>query len=294
MRHVFPDSFLASIGGLTVDVRPAPPRAAHGSHLSPRTGSSIEFRDYQSYTPGDDLRRVDWNVYARTKHLFVRRFEHPTAVPIFLLVDASESMRLETPSRYATAARVAAAIASAGMASQNPVYTMIADGKAAAAPRPVTGRRGLVRVLADLAADRAPGGIGAAAALEALLPALAQKGRGVLVVISDFFDDRGTAALIKALRLTPLRLVLVRVTQPWDAEPDLAGDFELADCESHATLPVSTGPDALRRYRDAYRSYFAAIDEYVSFRGAVQHVVDASRDTLPQLGQLFPCGTLTL
>lgn len=294
MNDLFPDSFLASISGLSMSIRPAPPRAAQGTHLSRRPGASIEFREYQGYTAGDDLRRVDWNVYARTRHLFVRRFEHPTAVPVFLLVDASESMRLETPGRYATAARVAAAVAAAATQSQNPVYATIADGSAAAVPRAVTGRRGLLRVMTELAARRPPGGPGVVASLRTLLPALASKGPGVLVVISDFFESDGMQALIDTLRLVPQRLVLVRITQPTDAEPDMSGDFEFADCESAATLAVSVTPSALRQYREAYRSYFDALDAYASLRGATQYAVDASAETLTQLERLFPSRTLAL
>src|ERR1700744_4871414 len=139
MQHLFPDNFLAAISRFSIDVRPAPPRAAHGVHLSARVGSSLEFRDYQAYAPGDDLRRVDWNVYGRTRHLFVRRFERPTAVPVFVWVDASRSMLLEAPSRYATAGRVAAAIMSAAMTAQNPTYLSIADAATWAAPRALTG-----------------------------------------------------------------------------------------------------------------------------------------------------------
>jgi uncharacterized protein (DUF58 family) len=294
MQDLFPDSFLSSIGGMRVDVRHAPPRAAHGAHLSSRDGASLEFRDYQGYAPGDDLRRVDWNVYARTRHLFVRRFERPTAVPVFQLIDASDSMHLETPSRYATAARVAAAIGAAALASGNPVGITVADGAGAAPPRAVTGRRGLVRLLADLAADRTPGGSGAAAGLEALMPILTTRRRGVVVVISDFFEPRGVEALLDVLRAVPHRLALVRVTQPTDAEPTLAGDLELVDCESSSALRVSTDAAVLRGYREAYARYFAALDEYVALRGAAWATIDASQPTLPQLERLFPDGVMTL
>lgn len=297
MKHVFSDTFLAAISGLSLEIKRSPPRAAHGNHLSNRTGQSLEFRDFQNYTPGDDLRRVDWNIYQRTKHLFVRRFERPTAVPVFILVDASASMQLENPTRYATAARMAAAVASAAIASQNPVFVEIADGggrSGSGAPRAITGRRGLVRVLADLAADRADGGSGIGADLEALRPFLASKGSGVLVLISDFFDERGADSIVEALRLTPQRLVLVRVTQPWDADPTLAGDFELVDCETEANLHVSTDNAVLERYRTAYRSYFDRIDTFVAARGCKQAMVNASEDTLPQLERLFPNGVMTL
>src|ERR1700761_1557972 len=170
MQPLFPDNFIAAIDRLAIDIRPAPPRAAMGAHLSPRAGQSLEFRDYQGYTPGDDLRRVDWNVYSRTRHLFVRRFERPTAVPVFILVDASRSMLLEEPSRYATAARVAAAVISASTSGQNPTYLSIADDSAAATPRALTGRRGFVRALASLAAKRMPGRSGIASDINALRP----------------------------------------------------------------------------------------------------------------------------
>ena len=294
MQHLFTDSFVAGIGRFSIDVRPAPPRLAHGVHLSPRPGASLEFRDYQAYVPGDDLRRVDWAVYGRTRHLFVRRFERPTAVPVAVLVDASPSMTLETPGRYATAARLAAAVASAAVAGHNPLRVVVADGSAAGAPRAVSGRRGLVRVLADLAADRPAVGPGPAAALQALGPALAAQGSGVLVVISDFFEDRGVDVLIDVLRRTPQRLVLLRVTQPWDAEPDLSGDVELADGETDARLPVWAGDDVLARYRAAYRAYFDALDAFAVSRGVTTAAFDAAADTLPQLERLFPGGVLSL
>jgi uncharacterized protein (DUF58 family) len=295
MQHLFPDNFLAAISRLSIDLRSAPPRAAHGVHLSARVGSSLEFRDYQAYAPGDDLRRVDWNVYGRSKHLFIRRFQQPTVVPIYILVDASASMQLETPSRYTTAARLAAAIASAGLSSQNQVFLSISDAAGTTAPRAVTGRRGLVRVLAELAADRKPASTGIAAGLEALLPFLSRKGKGVLVLISDFFEDRGIEALTNILRLTPQRLVMMRVTQRWDADPHLQGDLELLDCETSNRLQVSMqDAEMLRQYRVAYQSYFAALDQFAHVCGAMQATVDASTDTLPQLERLFPGGGMSL
>ena len=294
MQHLFSDNFLATIGALSVELRSAPPRVSHGAHLSPRSGASLEFRDYQGYTPGDDLRRIDWNVYARTRHLFIRRFEHPTAIPIFVLVDASESMRLETPSRYATGARIAAAVASAGLATQNPVRVTIADGAALAVPRSVTGRRGLVRILGELATDRMNGGQGVAAALDALHPVLVSAGRGVLVIISDFFEERGVKKLIESLASTQQRVVLIRITQPWDSNPIVDGDFELEDCESESKVRISTSNDVLDRYCEAYHSYFAELDKYVALRGAKQVIIDASAETLPQLATLFPNGVLNL
>lgn len=294
MQSLFPDDFLAGIGRFAIDVRPAPPRIAPGVHLSPRAGASLEFRDYQAYAPGDDLRRVDWAVYSRTRHLFVRRFERPTAVPVFVVVDASRSMTFEMPARYETAARLAAAVASAAIAGHNPLRLAIANGWGPIALRPLSGRRGFVRALSELAADRADAGPGLAATLHALLPVLAAQGAGVLIVISDFFEPQGVDAVIDVLRQTPQRLVLLRTTQPWDAEPDLADDVELEDCETDTRLHVRPDAAVLERYRAAYQTYFNALDAYAATRGATTAAFDASAETLPQLERLFPGGTLSL
>jgi uncharacterized protein (DUF58 family) len=294
VQSLFPDSFLAAISRLSLDVKTAPPRAAVGTHLSRAAGASLQFRDFQAYTPGDDLRRVDWNVYSRTRHLFVRRFERPTAVPVSILVDASRSMFLEQPSRYATAARVCAAVMSAAITAHNPVYLTIADQSAAPSPRPVSGRRGLVRALAEFSADRVPSRNGIASRIAALGPLLAAKGVGVLVVASDFFDDSGVDSIVDALRRIPGRLVLLRITQPSDANPELTNDVELTDCENDSRLQVSADTQVLARYRAACTAYFSKLESFARTRGSIPAEFDASSDTLGQLDRIFPAGVMRL
>lgn len=294
MKTLFPENFLAALSRLSLASRKVPPRAAVGSYLSRAAGASLEFRDYNSYAPGDDLRRVDWAVYGRTRHLFVRRFERPTQMPVYLLVDASVSMFLETPSRYATAARVTAAVTSAALSSQNPVHVLVADGRPAAASRALTGRRGFVRALAEMSADREPGRTSISQSIAAVRPLLAAKGPGVLVVVSDFFDDRGADAVIDALRQVPGRLALLHITQPWDAEPAVDADLELADCETGTRLVVSPTADLIARYRQAYRAYFDTLQHYANARGGAITSFDAASDTLPQLQRLFPAGVMAI
>lgn len=296
MNDLFPPNFLGAIAGLSLVVKPAPARMLHGAHLSPRTGASLEFRDFQSYVPGDDLRRVDWNVYQRTRHLFLRRYQHPTSVPVNVLVDASESMFLEDPSRWTTAARLAAAVASAALAGLDTVNVAILDARGASARR-VTGRRQFVELLGELARQR-PAGPCAVSSIDRLLPTLGMaRSRGVLVIISDFFDPAGAESITVSLRQVPHRLVLLRVTQPWDEKPELqlgAGDAELLDCESSARMTVSPQRETYRRYLEAYHGFFGELEAYVRTRGATMTRFDASAETIPQLQHLFPHGVLTV
>ena len=292
MNEIFSNQFLAAISGLSIKVRSAPPRTAVGAHLSPRPGGSLEFRDFQAYTPGDDLRRVDWATYGRTRHLFVRRFEHPTTVPVSVLVDSSASMHQGSITRYVTAARMAVAIVSAAISAQNPVRVMLStDG---AVPQLVSGRAGLVRLLGDLSSRPVAGRIGIAASISTSLPLLANRGRGIFAIVSDLFEPRGVESLIEALRLVPGRLILVQVTRANDAEPDLAGDYELDDCETHHRMNLHVDQRSVLLYRKNYQSYFSALNLYASSRGARLARVDVDVDPTAQLEALFPFSVLSL
>ncbi len=295
MAELFPPSFLTAIGSLSIHIKRAAPRALHGAHQSPSSGASLEFRDYQPYTAGDDLRRVDWNIFQRTRHLFLRRYEHPTSVPIHVLIDSSKSMLLESPSRYATAARLAAAIASASINSQNTVAVSVLGNDRATQTRRVTGRPQFMQLLADLSEHR-PRGDSSLLAIHRVLQRRASA-RGVVVVISDFFDNDGIESALGSLRRIPDRLVLLRITQPWDANPrlqhaDHAAD--LIDCESNQRLVVSPSGEVYDRYVEAYQRFFGALDQFANSRGARSAVFDASQETIPQLQHIFPAGVLTL
>jgi hypothetical protein len=96
-----------------------------GKHKSPNRGSAAEFADYKEYVPGDDLARMDWRVYGRTRRLYIRQFEEETDMVVYLLVDASGSMRYageRRPTKFHLASRIAASLA----------YLMLTQGDKAA------------------------------------------------------------------------------------------------------------------------------------------------------------------
>jgi uncharacterized protein (DUF58 family) len=301
MSDAFDANFLTAIAGLSLDVRRARAHPGAGVHLSPaRAGVSLEFRDYQAYAPGDDLRRVDWNAYARTRHLFVRRSERPTAVPVVIAVDASRSMTCETPSRLRAARHLAAALASAAIASQNPVHLVMLSRPGWLAPRAYAGRAGFARLLGDVSGDDesdapdASPAPGLADSLAAFHPWLATRPQAVLAIASDFLDPRGVDVLVSALAPLRQRLLLLQITQPVDEQPDLVGNLLLRDAESGTSQRVAIDAAALRRYADARNAYFASLHDFARARGHAVHPVDAALPVLPQLATIFPGGVLSI
>lgn len=290
MNDLFSSSFLAGIEQLSLDVAAAAPRVVAGSHLSRTSGNSLDFRDFREYSPGDDLRRVDWNVYRRSGHLFLRRFEHPTTTPLHILLDTSESMFVETPSRYAAAARVTAAVAAAALREHDGVSIVPFSSNTQPPLTRLSGRRRLPEVLEYLT-RLTSGGAGSFGLLAQALNGIARAG-GVAVVISDFFEDVGPHAISEALADLQHRLALVQIIQPDDSEPQLDSEYELVDCESARSVKVLANSPTLARYRQAYASFQTALDDLAARRASIHVKINAAADPLLELGKLFPAGVL--
>src|SRR5512136_224110 len=99
MGALFTQDFIHSISRLRMMARQVPAGGRHAQHRSRDLGGGMEFRDFRSYVPGDDMRRVDWNLYRRSGRLFLRLFEELEDLPVYILLDVSDSMFFETPPR---------------------------------------------------------------------------------------------------------------------------------------------------------------------------------------------------
>lgn len=194
-----------------------------GQHRSARLGSSVEFAQHREYVPGDDLRRVDWKVYARQDRLVVKQYVEETNLVCHLLVDASESMdygsRAWTKFDYARWA--AASLAHLVLMQRDTAGLVLFDEEFRSKVRPGNGalqRREIIDAL-DKTTPSGPTKIGSV--IEWITPKLKQ--RGIVCIFSDFFDD--LEAIAQGLR----RLVHAGhepiVFQVLDAE-ELAFDFK--------------------------------------------------------------------
>jgi uncharacterized protein (DUF58 family) len=250
-----------------LDIRKAPATGLTGAHQSRAAGDSLDFRDYRPYMPGDDLRRVDWNVYRRSGgHLFVRRFDQPSPATVSILLDDTASMFVESPPRYTSAARVAAAIGSSALRNNDPL-AIIPFSSTSQPVRSMSGRRKLPNLLASLTRTTpSPGSLSLA------IDSLNRQHRaGVTVVISDFFDSAGVQHLIHQLS---------RIHQ--------------VDCETQSMVLVDPSTAALNQYLKSYSNYINKLKQFTTMRGAIFEQIDASVELLPQLGNLFPGGSLRL
>ncbi len=262
-------AFLARLEAVVLRSRTRTDTGLAGAHGARRRGQSLEFADHREYTPGDDIRHVDWSLSARGDRLLVRLFENRDDRTVRVLLDASASM--EGP-RWGAARTAAAAVAWVGLSGLDRVQVVrFADG-AWADGAPVRGRSAIHRAFRFLATG--PGGpTGLSAAMAVVRP---EGGAPWTVLISDLLVSDWEAALI-ALSRRPGEAHVVHVIDPrqWRGE-DLRGDLRLVDAESGEELDVSVDQAARTAHEAACRAWADAIQATCRRVGIGHFTLDAS------------------
>jgi hypothetical protein len=178
--------FLRRLERLRLATRRLFPGRMRGERRSTRRGASVEFADFRNYAQGDDLRYLDWNVYARLERLFIKLFVEEEDLHVYLLVDGSESMTFGSPAKFDYARRAAAALGYIALHSLDRVGFAVLGPRVRAIKAPARGRGAALDCFGWLQEQAAEGGTNLAASLREF--ALRTRRRGVAVLISDFLD----------------------------------------------------------------------------------------------------------
>jgi len=263
------DEFVSKLEQLELVARRLTAGSQKGERLSRRRGRSNEFADFRPYVPGDDLRFLDWNVYARLERLFLKLFLEEEDLRLTILLDTSPSMDYGTPSKLEYAKKVAAAMGYIGLIHQDRVEVSGFARRSRAIFGPARGRmqaRRLLDVLGALEADEADG-----TDLEASCRAAGARrgGGGIILLFSDFFDkagfEKGLRYLTAAGRGT--EIFAFHVLAPQEIDPDLKGDLRLVDVEDGGLVEVSMTAPVIETYRRTVEAFREEIREFCARRG---------------------------
>ncbi|MDB5313127.1 MAG: hypothetical protein JWO38_7329 [Gemmataceae bacterium] len=256
----FDPSELARYGGLTLVARTVVEGFLSGIHRSPFKGFSVEFAEHRQYYPGDELRRVDWRTYGKTDRFFVKEYEEETNLKAFLVVDASGSMRYrgrQAVSKFEYAQRVAASLAYLMLAQLDAVGLVVHDTRVRQLIPPRASSKHLLGLLRGLESVQ-PGGETALAPVWHGLAVDHLKRRGLVVLISDCFDDPAhLARSLQHLRHRKHEVLLFHVLAPEEIEFPFDRPTRFRDMERIGD-EVRVDP---RRLRAEYRANFEAYRE---------------------------------
>ncbi len=250
-----------------------------GERRSRRRGQSVEFADFRNYSHGDDLRFVDWNIYARLDRLFLKLFLEEEDLSMVIALDLSQSMDGGTPNKFDYARRLAMALSYIGLVNNNRVSLF---GFGADRMDRLTGLRGRrrTREVGRWLLDRtAAGGEGFSDAMKTI--ALGRQGRGVLLILSDFLFRDGYQQGLAYVAGRGFDVFALQVLAPEEIDParhGLAGDLRLIDSESGGETEVTASSAVLAQYRASLESHVAGLRDFSIRRSIAHQVVETSLD----------------
>jgi len=249
--------FLRKLERLAIASRKVFAGRTRGERRSKRRGESVEFADYRDYSPGDDLRFVDWNIYGRLDRLFLKLFMEEEDLLIYLLLDVSESMSFGEPEKLGYAKQLAAALGYIGLVNMERVSVAAFSSRLSHSFGPARGRHEVWHMFSFLESLE-PGGE------TELAPVCREFGlrhrrRGVAIVMSDFFDPAGYEQALKFFVRARFETFVLHVLSPEDIVPSLGGHLRLYDAETNEYTEITANDALLDMYRGNARRFIANV-----------------------------------
>jgi uncharacterized protein (DUF58 family) len=265
---LFEPGFVRVLESLTLAGRRVPTAHSVGQWRSRSTGSSVEFSDYRTYTPGDDYRRIDWNAYARLERLFLRLYRAEENLSLAVLLDASASMSWGRPPKIRLAARLAGALSFIALRNDDRVeIAALREGGIGERGPNVGGQVGVGATWRFLERLMCSGTTDLNASL--VTTARQLRSSGLALLISDLFSPAGYQQGIDALLGRRQDVLLIHVLAPDELDPpaDLVGEWRLHDVENTEPIQATITPSVLRTYKRMLTSYTHEVAEYCRRRG---------------------------
>jgi uncharacterized protein (DUF58 family) len=236
-----------------------------GERRSKRKGQSVEFADYRNYVVGDDLRFLDWNLYARLDRLFIRLFLEEEDLHFYVLLDNSMSMDFGSPSKLRYAKQMAAALGFIGLVNLDRVVIEAFNDRLTQSMPAIRGRRSLWRMMDFLQKIEPAGPSDLRQALRTF--SLKCSGKGIVVLLSDLMDKGGYEEALRYLVARQLDIYVVQILSQEEIEPEIVGDLRLVDIEDEDVAEITVSAPLLKRYKQNLAAYRAALHEYCTRRG---------------------------
>ncbi|RMF45078.1 MAG: DUF58 domain-containing protein [Planctomycetota bacterium] len=237
-----------------------------GERRSKRKGQSVEFADFRNYVPGDDLRFVDWNLYARLDKLFLKLFLEEEDLHVYFLIDASPSMDFGEPTKFFAAKQVAAALGFVGMCRGDRVRLEFLGQENKTSPV-LRGRSQLWRMLEFVETVQPNQVFRLTDAVKRFC--LRNTGRGIVVLLSDLMDKTGYEPALRMLLGQQMDVFVLQILSPEEMQPDLSGDLKLVDCEDHDETEISVTSAVLKKYQQTLAAFVDQARRFCAQRGMV-------------------------
>lgn len=266
------DDFFGRLETLALNLRADLSGFFGGKHLVKTYGQTVEFADYREYQLGDDIRRVDWNLYSRFEKFFIKLFTDERQMHVQVFLDCSASMGKANPQKAAYATGVAAAFGFLAVHNMDKLSINLVKGGRAENPfGTIVGKTAFFKAIRTLDEMEFTGDCDLSSAIVGNPDAGSKD--GITIIISDFFTENDFKKAIDYLAYKKRQILLVQVLAEDEAAPSMDGRYQLNDSEAvdiadprHMKIRITRAH--LKAYATALAEYNAEIRDYCMSRGA--------------------------
>jgi uncharacterized protein (DUF58 family) len=265
---IFDESTLHKLNALSLVAHQVRAGMIKGERRSTKRGSSIEFADYRDYVPGDDLRRLDWKVYARLDQPYIKLLEEEEDLAVHILIDASRSMDWgeDEYNKFQYVRKLAAGLGVTALSSGDRMTLQMFQGQLQPGKYgPARGQHHIPRLLKFLEVQKTVGTTDLDLSIRQY--AQASTRAGLAILLSDLFSPDGYQDGLTRLQNKGFEVIVIHILSPDEVDPPQAGDLRLIDSETNGTQEVSLDGGMRRLYRERVSAWQEEIRAYCSKRG---------------------------
>lgn len=274
MSELFDAGFFSKLNHLKLAMHIRLDKGLSGGRKSSAKGSSVEFSDFREYLPGDDIRRIDWNVYGRLDKLYVKQFMEEKEAFYHIFLDTSASMDFGEQKKSVMALRLAAVFAWLVLKQLDRVEILtLRDGRLGKTS-PVTGRGSFQKLLNELEQVTFEG----KTRINEAVRRSSFHGRGICILISDFLDPEGIDEAIRYLTFKKQEVLLIQVLAREEVNFEGEGTLALEDMETGEQVRVTMTRQTLKVYEEALETHNQALQKLAKRYGCAWQQVVADED----------------
>ena len=285
LKDVLTNEYLSKLEVLDMAVKKRLSSApSSGARKSSSKGSSLEFSGFREYTQGDDLRRVDWNGYARFGRLYTKLFNEERQACVNIVLDGSQSMRLYSE-KWEYAEAFAASVVYIALNNSDKVNIFITNDAEVEKCEGLVSKQSFAKAVNFLDAKRSGGATRLNEAVRTLL--YERLGEGISIIISDFFSEDGYDSAVKLLRSKKQVVNMVQILDKRETAPDERGNVRLIDSETDEKRELEMTPELLDRYSHALEKFRAEIREFSIKNEAGFYAFDTGIPLIAAIGEIL-------
>lgn len=248
-----------------------------GERRSKKRGQSVEFADHRPYVAGDDLRHIDWNIFGRMERLFLKLFMEEEDLSLHIVIDCSASHDCGNPSKFLLMQKLALSLGYIGLCNLHRLTVTAlgpVEGGVVSMIRDLRGRRRLAELSRWVCALEPMGSVPFTEACKRI--AITRKGKGVMVVLSDFFIKEGYETGLRLLVGRGYDVFAIQVLSPQELEPDIGGDLRLKDVEDGDLAEVTISAPLLKKYKQMLTVYCNRLRDFCARREIIHQTVPSN------------------